>query len=81
MSKDRIASWEDDGVKFRVMLAVCEKDGGYTAYVPSLPGCISEGDSINEAMANIREAIDLYLAPVDDDFTPGEGTPVKELVL
>jgi len=36
-------------------------EGGYTAYVPDLPGCISEGDSVDEALANIREAIQLYL--------------------
>lgn len=43
-------------------------EGGYTAVVPSLPGCISEGDTRNEALANIREAIDLYLEPVEDDM-------------
>ncbi len=42
-------------------------EGGFTAIVPSLPGCISEGDTRDEALANIREAIDLYLEPVDDD--------------
>ena len=36
-------------------------DGGYTVYVPSLPGCISEGETLDEARQNIREAIDLYL--------------------
>jgi predicted RNase H-like HicB family nuclease len=36
-------------------------EGGYTVYVPSLPGCISEGDTLDEAMVNIREAVDLYL--------------------
>ena len=41
-------------------------EGGYTAYVPSLPGCISEGDTVEEATANIREAIDLHLEPVED---------------
>ena len=42
-------------------------DGGFTAVVPSLPGCISEGNTREEAVANIREAIELYLEPVDDD--------------
>ncbi|MEW6566553.1 MAG: type II toxin-antitoxin system HicB family antitoxin [Chloroflexota bacterium] len=37
--------------------------GGFTAYVPSLPGCISEGDTQEEALANIQEAIRLYLEP------------------
>jgi predicted RNase H-like HicB family nuclease len=36
--------------------------------MPSLPGCISEGDTVDEAMRNIREAIELYLEPVEDDF-------------
>jgi len=43
-------------------------EGGFTVYVPSLPGCISEGETVDEAMKNIREAIDLYLEPVEDDW-------------
>ena len=42
-------------------------EGGFTATVPCLPGCISEGDTRDEALANIREAIELYLEPVEDD--------------
>jgi len=38
-------------------------EGGYTVYVPVLPGCISEGDTLEEALANIREAAELYLEP------------------
>lgn len=68
-------------MKFKVVLEPCTEDGGYTVYVPSLPGCISEGDTVEEAMANIREAIDLYLEVIDDDFLPGEGALVKELVV
>jgi predicted RNase H-like HicB family nuclease len=51
----------------RVVLEPSE-DGGYTVIVPALPGCISEGDTRDEALANIREAIALYLEPVDDDL-------------
>ena len=36
------------------------EEGGYTATVPALPGCISEGDSFEEAKKNITEAIELY---------------------
>ena len=43
-------------------------EGGYTVTVPSLPGCISEGDTKEEAISNIKEAIELYLEPVEDDF-------------
>ncbi|MFH0978596.1 MAG: type II toxin-antitoxin system HicB family antitoxin [Candidatus Woesearchaeota archaeon] len=40
-----------------------QEEGGFTAFVPSLPGCISEGDTKQEALKNIKEAIELYLEP------------------
>ncbi len=54
-------------------------ESGFTVYVPSLPGCISEGESIEEALANIREAVELYLEPVDDDLVMDERTAVREI--
>jgi predicted RNase H-like HicB family nuclease len=54
-------------MKIKVYLESSE-EGGYTAIVPSLPGCISEGDTKEEALKNIREAIELYLEPVADDI-------------
>ena len=45
-------------------------EGGFTATVPSMPGCISEGNTDEEALRNIREAIELYLEPLDDDPPP-----------
>lgn len=47
-------------------------EGGYTVYVPSLPGCISEGETVEDAVTNVREAIELYLEPVEDDWVLGE---------
>ena len=47
-------------MKLKVVLEPSD-EGGYTVYVPSLSGCISEGDTIEEALANIREAIELYI--------------------
>lgn len=38
-----------------------EKEGGYSAWVPTLPGCASQGETFEEALENIKEAIDLYL--------------------
>ena len=67
-------------MKVQVVLEPSD-EGGYTVYVPALPGCISEGDSVDEAMRNIREAIELYLEPVEDDFITSEESLVRELAL
>jgi predicted RNase H-like HicB family nuclease len=56
-------------------------EGGYTVYVPSLPGCISEGETVKDALTNIREAIELYLEPVEDDWVLGENGEVEEIEL
>ena len=47
-------------MKIKVVLEPSD-EGGFTVYVPSLPGCIREGDTLEDALANIREAIELYL--------------------
>jgi predicted RNase H-like HicB family nuclease len=38
-----------------------QDEGGFTAYVPDLPGCVSEGETLEEATAMIQEAMALYL--------------------
>ena len=53
-------------MKLNVVLEPSD-DGGFTAIVPALPGGISEGNTREEAVENIREAIELYLEPIDDD--------------
>jgi predicted RNase H-like HicB family nuclease len=55
-------------MNLKVVLEPSE-EGGYTVFVPALPGCISEGDTKEEALRNIREAIELYLEPVADDLS------------
>ena len=52
-----------------------EADGGYVASVPLLPGCVSQGDSREEALDNIREAIELY---VEDCQAAGDPVPLEE---
>jgi len=59
---------EHTAMELRIVLE-SSQEGGFTALVPSLPGCISEGDSREEALANIREAIALCLETVDDDMS------------
>lgn len=67
-------------MKLKVVLEPSE-EGGFTVHVPSLPGCISEGDSKEDALRNIKEAIELYLEPVEDDFTFTPGTEVLEVAV
>jgi len=67
-------------MKFKVVLEP-SNEGGFTVYVPSLPGCISEGDTVEEALVNIKEAIELYLEPVEDDWILEEKSQIKELEL
>ena len=66
-------------MKLKVVLEASD-EGGYTVHVPSLPGCVSEGESESEALENIREAIELYLEPVDDDLATA-GKHVREIIL
>jgi len=47
---------------------VIEKDqDGYYAYCPELPGCQTQGDTLDEVLANIKEAAELYLETLSDD--------------
>ena len=45
-------------MKFTVILTPDRDDGGYVAECPAIPGCISEGDTVEQALANIKEAIE-----------------------
>ncbi len=48
--------------------AIIEKDEhGYFAYVPNLKGCVTQGDTVEEAMQNIKEAIELYIETLHQD--------------
>ena len=49
-------------MKLKIVLEASE-EGGYTVYVPILPGCISEGDTKEEALASIKEAVEIYMEP------------------
>lgn len=67
-------------MKFRVILEPSE-EGGYTVIVPSLPGCVSEGNTREEALKNIREAIELYFEPVEDDLSFSPDSEQLEIAL
>jgi predicted RNase H-like HicB family nuclease len=50
-------------MRYTILLEECE-EGGYAATCPALPGCISEGDTYQEALENIKDAIQLYLRAI-----------------
>ncbi|MCL4693580.1 MAG: type II toxin-antitoxin system HicB family antitoxin [Candidatus Hydrogenedentes bacterium] len=50
-------------MNWRVVVELDSETGEYAVWCPELPGCVSAGNTEDEAMANIREAIELYLAP------------------
>lgn len=47
-------------MKYKVVLEA-QEEGGYTVYVPALPGCVSQGETKKEALSNIKEAMEVYL--------------------
>jgi len=59
-----------DAVKLRVVVHSAE-EGGFWAEVPALPGCVSEGETLSETLANVREAAEGWLE-VADQRTPAE---------
>ena len=56
-------------------------EGGYTVFVPTLPGCISQGDTREEALGNIREAIELHMEFTEHDYTIEKNSEIVELAL
>ena len=67
-------------MEIKVVLEPSE-EGGYTVYVPSLPGCISEGKTKKEALKNIKEAIALYLEPVEDDLVMDSDAIIEKIAV
>lgn len=59
---------------YRVLLNK-EPEGGYTVLVPTLPGCITYGESMDEAVSNAKEAIELYIESL---VANGEPIPTEE---
>ena len=67
-------------MKLRIVLEPSD-EGGYTALVPALPGCISEGATREEALRNVEAAIRLYLEPIEDDENYAANAEVTELAV
>ena len=67
-------------MKIKVILEP-QEEGGFTVRVPSLPGCISEGDSRRDALKNIKEAIELYLETDESNVKSSKSRQVAEVTV
>ena len=54
-----------------------QEEGGFTAYVPSLPGCVSQGETKEDAIKNIKEAIELYLEADTNELIAFTGEKIQ----
>ena len=64
-------------LNYRILLRK-EPEGGYTVTVPTLPGCVTFGETVDEAIAAAREAVELY---IEDLQEKGEEIPTEEGLL
>jgi predicted RNase H-like HicB family nuclease len=54
-------------MSYKVSIVIEKDDNGYYVYCPELEGCHTQGDTIEEAMDNIKEAIELYLETLSEE--------------
>jgi predicted RNase H-like HicB family nuclease len=57
------------------------KEGGYWAEVPALPGCVSQGETIDDVRTNVREAIEGWLLAEEGTTQPGATDRVLEVTV
>jgi predicted RNase H-like HicB family nuclease len=67
-------------IKLKVIIHTAE-EGGFWAEVPALPGCVTEGDTREELLANLREAVEGCLLTTSAVFTPTDGGQIEEIEL
>lgn len=69
--------------RYTIVLYPDEEQGGYTVLVPALPGVVTEGNTLEEAIAMAREAIELHIEGLiaDGEPVPQEDTPPETAVV
>ena len=66
-------------IKFRVHIEQ-DEDGAFVAEVPTIPGCISQGSTRNEALGNVQEAMELYIASLEAHGDPIPHAITEEVI-
>ncbi len=54
----------------RYAIVIEKAEGNYSAYVPDLPGCVTVGDTVEELIENMREAVEMHLEAIQEDGLP-----------
>ncbi|AMK76348.1 MULTISPECIES: type II toxin-antitoxin system HicB family antitoxin [Methylomonas] len=67
-------------MKLKVVIHEAE-DGGYWAEVPSIPGCVTQGDSFDELLGNIYEAVEGCLSVDIDEASVGDNGRIMEIAV
>lgn len=67
-------------MKLKVLVHQAE-EGGFWAEIPGLPGCVSEGENLNETLANIREAAEGWIAVATEEASKNCHAQVAEIEL
>ncbi len=57
-------------MEYKIIVEPDPEDGGFVVHCPALPGCYSQGETRDEAIANIREAIEAYIGSLKKDNLP-----------
>jgi predicted RNase H-like HicB family nuclease len=67
-------------VKIKVVVHAAD-EGGFWAEVPALPGCVSQGETLNETLANVREAAEAWLDVAQERYAPDSRDQLVEIEL
>jgi predicted RNase H-like HicB family nuclease len=67
-------------MKLKIIIHKAE-EGGYWAEIPSIPGCVTQGDSFEELLKNIYEAVDSCLSVAVEDYKMQKGDQLLEIMV
>ena len=68
-------------MKYQVVIEPDMESGGYVVYCPTLRGCVSEGESIAEALENIKKAMKGYLLVLEEELAMKEDARIYEVAI
>jgi len=68
-------------MNYKVIIEPDRESGGYVAYCPTLRGCVSEGETIEEALENIKKAMRGYLLVLEEELTKKKNAKIYEVAI